>query len=89
MASNDLVAVCQIGMEGVAKLELARNYWDEMGRGQAADVHAELHAAWPGRRACAPYPARSSRSKPSSDRCWGRFSPPTATFNGRWWGPWG
>ncbi len=56
MASNDLVAVCQIGMEGVAKLELARNYWDEMGRGQAADVHAELHAAWPGRRAMRPVP---------------------------------
>ena len=40
---DDLVAVCQIGISGAAKLELARNYWDEMGRGTAADVHAELH----------------------------------------------
>ena len=40
---DDLVAVCQLGLRGVAKLELARNYWDEMGRGEAADVHAELH----------------------------------------------
>ena len=40
---DDLVAACQIGIGGEAKLELARNYWDEMGRGEAADVHAELH----------------------------------------------
>lgn len=25
---DDLVAVCQIGLHGAAKLELARNYWD-------------------------------------------------------------
>ena len=40
---DDLVAICQIGLEGEAKLELARNYWDEMGRGHLADVHTELH----------------------------------------------
>lgn len=40
---DDLVAVCQVGLAGEPKLELARNYWDEMGRGAAADVHTELH----------------------------------------------
>jgi hypothetical protein len=40
---DDLVAACQIGLDGEAKLELARNYWDEMGRGSAAHVHTELH----------------------------------------------
>jgi pyrroloquinoline quinone (PQQ) biosynthesis protein C len=40
---DDLVAACQIGLDGEAKLELARNYWDEMGNGAAADVHTELH----------------------------------------------
>jgi len=40
---DDLVAICQIGLDGDAKLELARNYWDEMGRGQATQVHTELH----------------------------------------------
>jgi len=40
---DDLVAACQIGLQGEPKLELARNYWDEMGRGALADVHTELH----------------------------------------------
>jgi Iron-containing redox enzyme len=40
---DDLVAACQIGLGGEPKLELARNYWDEMGNGSAADVHTELH----------------------------------------------
>lgn len=40
---DDLVAACQIGLRGEPKLELARNYWDEMGNGEAADVHTELH----------------------------------------------
>jgi hypothetical protein len=40
---DDLVASCQVGLDGEAKLELARNYWDEMGNGEAADVHTELH----------------------------------------------
>jgi hypothetical protein len=40
---DDLVALCQVGLDGSAKLELARNYWDEMGRGSAARVHTELH----------------------------------------------
>ncbi len=40
---DDLVALCQVGIGGEAKLELARNYWDEMGRGEASAVHTELH----------------------------------------------
>ena len=40
---DDLVAACQIGLDGGAKLELAQNYWDEMGNGSLARVHTELH----------------------------------------------
>jgi hypothetical protein len=40
---DDLVACCQIGLGGEAKVELARNYWDEMGNGSVEDVHTELH----------------------------------------------
>ena len=40
---DDLVAACQIGLRGEPKLELARNYWDEMGNGAAAAVHTALH----------------------------------------------
>lgn len=40
---DDLVAICQVGLDGTAKLELAHNYWDEMGNGSLARVHTELH----------------------------------------------
>jgi hypothetical protein len=40
---DDLVAAAQIGIDGVAKLELAQNYWDEMGNGRLERVHTELH----------------------------------------------
>jgi hypothetical protein len=40
---DDLVAACQVGLGGEPKLELARNYWDEMGNGSLARVHTELH----------------------------------------------
>ena len=40
---DDLVAACQLGLTGSAKLELAQNYWDEMGNGDAAAVHTVLH----------------------------------------------
>ena len=40
---DDLVAACQIGLSGPAKLELAQNYWDEMGNGHLDLVHTELH----------------------------------------------
>ncbi len=41
---DDLVAICQVGLQGLPKLTLGANYWDEMGRGQLAAVHTELHA---------------------------------------------
>ena len=40
---DDLVAVCQVGLTGSAKLELAKNYWDEMGNGSVDRVHTTLH----------------------------------------------
>jgi hypothetical protein len=40
---DDLVALCQVGLSGSAKLELGKNYWDEMGRGDAREVHTVLH----------------------------------------------
>jgi hypothetical protein len=40
---DDLVAACQIGLTGRAKLELATNYWDEMGNGELDAVHTTLH----------------------------------------------
>ena len=39
---DDLVALCQVGLDGEPKLELAQNYWDEMGRGIRSEVHTEL-----------------------------------------------
>jgi hypothetical protein len=40
---DDLVALCQVGLSGAPKMEMARNYWDEMGNGTRADVHRDLH----------------------------------------------
>jgi hypothetical protein len=40
---DDLVAMGQVGITGRPKVEMARNYWDEMGRGTAGEVHTELH----------------------------------------------
>jgi Iron-containing redox enzyme len=40
---DDLVAACQIGLTGAPKMELAVNYWDEMGNGEPAAVHTTLH----------------------------------------------
>jgi hypothetical protein len=40
---DDLVAACQVGLSGSAKMELAQNYWDEMGNGTPADVHTVLN----------------------------------------------
>jgi len=40
---DDLVALCQVGLDGAAKLELATNYWDEMGNGRLDAVHTNLH----------------------------------------------
>ncbi len=40
---DDLVAVGQVGLAGSAKMELATNYWDEMGNGDPDAVHTVLH----------------------------------------------
>lgn len=39
---EDLVALTQLRMPQRAKLELARNYWDEMGRGKARGMHGPM-----------------------------------------------
>lgn len=39
---DDLVALTQLRMPTRAKLELARNYWDEMGRGHEAGMHGPM-----------------------------------------------
>ncbi|MBX3430441.1 MAG: iron-containing redox enzyme family protein [Hyphomonadaceae bacterium] len=39
---DDLVAMSQVKMPAPAKLELARNYWDEMGRGNAKGMHGPM-----------------------------------------------
>ncbi|WP_377355159.1 iron-containing redox enzyme family protein [Phenylobacterium terrae] len=39
---DDLVAMTQVKMPTRAKLELARNYWDEMGRGNEAGMHGPM-----------------------------------------------
>lgn len=39
---DDLVALTQVRLPAQAKLELARNYWDEMGRGRPARTHGLL-----------------------------------------------
>jgi hypothetical protein len=39
---DDLVAMAQVKTPVQAKLELARNYWDEMGRGNAKGMHGPM-----------------------------------------------
>lgn len=39
---DDLVAISQVKTPTQAKLELARNYWDEMGRGNAKGMHGPM-----------------------------------------------
>ena len=41
---DDLVALTQVRLPDRAKLELARNYWDEMGRGKAVGMHGPMLA---------------------------------------------
>lgn len=41
---DDLVSLTQIRMPVQAKLELARNYWDEMGKGKAEGMHGPMLA---------------------------------------------
>ena len=39
---DDLLAFTQVKMPEVAKLEMARNYWDEMGRGASKGMHGPM-----------------------------------------------
>jgi hypothetical protein len=39
---DDLVALTQIKLPAQVKLELARNYWDEMGQGHAGGMHGRM-----------------------------------------------
>ncbi|HWA74058.1 MAG TPA: iron-containing redox enzyme family protein [Polyangiaceae bacterium] len=39
---DDLVAMTQVKLPVAAKLEMARNYWDEMGRGSAGGMHGPM-----------------------------------------------
>jgi hypothetical protein len=41
---DDLVAMTQVKLPDRAKMELARNYWDEMGRGHEAGMHGPMLA---------------------------------------------
>jgi hypothetical protein len=45
---DDLTALTQVRLPVAAKLELARNYWDEMGRGNEKGMHGPMleHLAW-------------------------------------------
>lgn len=42
---DDLVALTQLGLAPQPKLELARNYWDEMGRGREEGMHGPMLGA--------------------------------------------
>jgi len=39
---DDILALIQLGQQGNAKMEIANNYYDEMGNGQHAQVHSHL-----------------------------------------------
>lgn len=41
---DDLVALSQVKLLAEAKLEMARNYWDEMGQGHAGGMHGPMLA---------------------------------------------
>jgi len=39
---DDFLAMMQIGTSGAAKMEIANNFWDEMGNGKPEEVHTHL-----------------------------------------------
>lgn len=41
---DDILALMQVGVTGVQKMEIAGNYWDELGNGEPADVHTAMFA---------------------------------------------
>ncbi|MBA3652689.1 MAG: iron-containing redox enzyme family protein [Actinobacteria bacterium] len=40
---DDMVALCQVGIRGPAKVVFGANYWDEMGQGDPTAVHTSMH----------------------------------------------
>jgi hypothetical protein len=53
---EDLVALTQVRLPVQAKLEMARNYWDEMGRGKPRGMHGPMLAAMVAELGLAPTP---------------------------------
>jgi hypothetical protein len=53
---EDLVALTQVRLPVQAKLEMARNYWDEMGRGKPRGMHGPMLAAMVAELSLAPTP---------------------------------
>jgi Iron-containing redox enzyme len=53
---EDLLAMTQVKISQQAKLEMARNYWDEMGRGAAKGMHGPMLARLADHLAVAPTP---------------------------------
>ena len=41
---DDILALIQVGTSGQEKMEIAKNYWDEMGNGDPKSVHSYLFA---------------------------------------------
>lgn len=39
---DDLLSLMQVGLKGAVKMEIAYNYWDEMGNGNLEEVHTYL-----------------------------------------------
>ncbi|MFL6796736.1 MAG: iron-containing redox enzyme family protein [Xanthobacteraceae bacterium] len=54
---EDLLAITQVKMPEVAKLEMARNYWDEMGRGASKGMHGPMLARLADHLSLKPTPA--------------------------------
>jgi hypothetical protein len=44
---EDLLAMTQVKMSVKAKLEMARNFWDEMGRGSGKACTGQCWSGWP------------------------------------------
>ncbi|MES1175226.1 MAG: iron-containing redox enzyme family protein [Myxococcales bacterium] len=57
---DDLVALTQVKLPTVPKLELARNYWDEMGQGNEGGMHGPMLSAL----------ARSLNLEPDGQTVW-------------------
>ena len=63
---EDLLAMAQVKMPVPAKLEMARNFWDEMGRGKAKGMHGPMLERLAGYFELSPTPQRSFPSRSHS-----------------------